>query len=386
MHIRTFRAPSMQQALAEIRQQMGPDATVLHTRAARRSGWRWWPKGAEVEVTAGLRAVSIPPADVGAPVAHDRLPPASVEGTAGEAHWQQQFEQLSRQVERLLKQPPREVLERNERSPAMMELHREQIRRGWSAAAVDQTIAELRQTLSPAEQANSVQLRHGLAEYLRRRIRSAGPISVPPGQRRQIALVGPTGVGKTTTIAKLAAGFRLSERCRVGLITIDTFRIAAVEQLRAYADIMDLPMEVVERSEDLPGALARLASVDLVLIDTVGRSPRETPLVDHLRRTLDQIPLDELHLVVSATSSEPAMASTLKGFAALEPTHLLLTKLDEVDSLAPLLSGLCQGGLPIGYVTNGQRVPDDIQVVEDDRLITWLIDGLPTGRVVGAAA
>ena len=119
-----------------------------------------------------------------------------------------------------------------------------------------------------------------------------------PGERRVVALVGPTGVGKTTTVAKLAAGFRIEARRRVGLLTIDTFRIAAVQQLKAYAEIMDLPMQVVEKPEDMQQALDRLGDVDLVLIDTAGRSPKSDARIDQLVELLRSAQPDETHLVL----------------------------------------------------------------------------------------
>src|SRR5688500_10208018 len=118
-------------------------------------------------------------------------------------------------------------------------------------------------------------LRARLSRMIERRIAASGPIQVETGRRRLIALVGPTGVGKTTTIAKLAANFRLREKRRVGLITVDTYRIAAVEQLRTYADIIDLPMEVVSTPRQMREALETMADLDLVLMDTAGRSPKD---------------------------------------------------------------------------------------------------------------
>src|SRR6185369_7670036 len=114
-----------------------------------------------------------------------------------------------------------------------------------------------------------------VAEYLESEISVSGPIQTEANKCRLVALVGPTGVGKTTTIAKLAANFRLREKRRVGLITVDTYRVAAVEQLRTYADIIDLPMQVVSTPREMRDAVNSLSSLDLVLLDTAGRSPHD---------------------------------------------------------------------------------------------------------------
>ena len=179
-----------------------------------------------------------------------------------------------------------------------------------------------------------------LQRSVAREIRLSGPIQIPPGNRHVVALVGPTGVGKTTTIAKLAAGFHLESKRRVGLLTIDTFRIAAVEQLRAYAEIMDLPMQVVEQPEQMRPALRQLGDVDLVLIDTAGRSPRADTRIDQLVELLRLAEVNETHLVLSATSSAAAVGSVLQGFSATRPTSAILTKLDEAPYTAAVLSAI----------------------------------------------
>jgi flagellar biosynthesis protein FlhF len=188
-----------------------------------------------------------------------------------------------------------------------------------------------------------------------------------------VALVGPTGVGKTTTIAKLAANFRLRERRRVGLITVDTYRVAAVEQLRTYADIIDLPMEIVATPREMHQALARMADLDLVLMDTAGRSPRDEVKILELRAMLAEAAPDEVHLVLSSVASAASLAKTAEQFAAVGTTALVLTKLDEAASLGNLLPLVRSSRLPLSYVTHGQNVPDDIAPADAGRLARGIL-------------
>ena len=187
--------------------------------------------------------------------------------------------------------------------------------------------------------------------------------------------MGPTGVGKTTTIAKLAANFRLRENKRVGLITVDTYRIAAVEQLRTYAEIIDLPMEVVSTPREACEAVSRLRNLDLVLMDTAGRSPRDEIRIQELRSMLAEAAPDEVHLVLSAAAGAKSLAATAERFATVGTTALVVTKLDEAAGLGNLLPLARQCRLPLSYLTDGQNVPDDIRVA-DRRDLAKMILGM----------
>jgi flagellar biosynthesis protein FlhF len=196
----------------------------------------------------------------------------------------------------------------------------------------------------------------------------AGPIRVTSGRRRLVALIGPTGVGKTTTIAKLAANFHLRERRRVGLITVDTYRIAAVEQLRTYADIIDLPMRVVATPQEMRDAVESMSNLDLVLLDTAGRSPQDEVKLQELEAFLTEADADEVHLVLSSGASAATLTRTAQRFRGVGATSLILTKLDEAGGLGNILPLLRSCKLPLSYLTNGQNVPDDIAPAERRRL------------------
>jgi flagellar biosynthesis protein FlhF len=200
-----------------------------------------------------------------------------------------------------------------------------------------------------------------------------GPIDTTKRNGRIVALVGPTGVGKTTTIAKLAANYRLRENKRIGLITVDTYRIAAVEQLRTYADIIDLPMEVVSTPQEMREAIDRMRDLDLVLMDTAGRSPRDEVRIRELKALLAEAKPDEVHLVLSAVGSATSMAVTAQRFATVGTSALVVTKLDEAMGLGSLLSVTRSCQLPISYLTNGQNVPDDIRVAKKKELAQLIL-------------
>jgi len=198
--------------------------------------------------------------------------------------------------------------------------------------------------------------------------RTASPIKPTPGRRRIVALVGPTGVGKTTTIAKLAANFRLRDGIKIGLVTVDTFRVAAVEQLRTYAEIIDLPMKVVTSPLEMRRALDELVGLDLILIDTGGRSPRDELKIQELKSLLAEAQADEVHLVLSLTAGVSSLRAACEKFASTNTTALILTKLDEAAGMGSLLTAARKLPLPVSYLTTGQDVPDDIEYANASRM------------------
>jgi flagellar biosynthesis protein FlhF len=202
-----------------------------------------------------------------------------------------------------------------------------------------------------------------------------------PGQRR-IAFVGPTGVGKTTTLAKIAANYLSKFTNSIALITIDTYRIAAVEQLKVYGEIMHLPVEVVLTPAQLEEAISRHQGKELILIDTAGSSPRDTLRIDELSTFLRPDLEITKHLVLSATSREDELTETITRFSRLGIDATIFTKVDECINLGIILNTQIHNSAPISYITNGQRVPEDL-FEADKNTIAELIMPKPEGRPHG---
>jgi flagellar biosynthesis protein FlhF len=189
-----------------------------------------------------------------------------------------------------------------------------------------------------------------------------GPAAAPAreGGSRIIALVGPTGAGKTTTIAKLANHPRVFGKQSVGLLCLDTYRIGGAEQLRIYAELSHLPIEVCYDEEDLAGALRRLEDCELILVDTAGRGPRGAADQAATRAQLARLRPDEVHLTLPAGLQPPLVEQLVREYQSRGVTHLLATKLDEYPEEQTTFQLAHAIGLPMRWVTNGQTVPDDI--------------------------
>jgi flagellar biosynthesis protein FlhF len=213
-----------------------------------------------------------------------------------------------------------------------------------------------------------------LREALAARIAVAGPL-LKDGNPARVLLAGPTGVGKTTTIAKLAAHFAVTEKRRVALVTLDTYRIGAVEQLATYARIIGVPSAVASGPEELGLRLKEHARAELVLIDTAGRSPKDP---DHVPGLVAALPPGvQVQLVLPATRTVADHAAILKAYAPLVPRGVVLTKLDEAEQLGAAVHTAVTGGIPVSYLTDGQRIPDDLQLASGARLADLLL-GLAT--------
>jgi flagellar biosynthesis protein FlhF len=188
-----------------------------------------------------------------------------------------------------------------------------------------------------------------------------------------VALLGPTGVGKTTTTAKLAAHHRLQEQKRVGLVTMDTTRVGGSEQLQAYANIIDVPCVVAQTPHDVAEAIRAYATYDLVLIDTPGRSAADAAGLADLKVLLEAAQPHEAHLLVSATTRRVDLWETARGFQPLSPGRIVFTKLDETTAFGDILNFADHTQLPLSYFSTGQTVPDAIEAATADRLARLLV-------------
>ncbi|MBI6547041.1 MAG: flagellar biosynthesis protein FlhF, partial [Cyanobacteria bacterium NC_groundwater_1444_Ag_S-0.65um_54_12] len=234
-----------------------------------------------------------------------------------------------------------------------------------------QVLVRLHSSGASSEAAISEQLPEVIAHL----ISVSGPIMpLAPGRGpKVIALIGPTGVGKTTTIAKLAATYRLTQAKSIGLVTIDTYRIAAVEQLKVYGDIIGVPVEVVLTPGALREALHKMHDCDLVLLDTAGRSPSHKLHISELRSFVEGLDEREIHLVLAATASRVNLLRAIESFSLLGIDRLLFTKIDEAANLGALISVAHAADKPLSYITVGQSVPDDLQIAEARQLADLLL-------------
>ena len=224
-------------------------------------------------------------------------------------------------------------------------------------------------------QVTDAELEKKLEEALSAQFPVSGPLKLKKGAPFTVAFVGPTGSGKTTTLAKLAAHCCFHKSKKISIITADTYRIAAIEQIRTFADIVNVALQVVFSPDDIPAAIAACDGSDVVFVDTAGRSQRNREHMEELRILMDVLRPDETHLVLSATTKESDLLDMVNNYRNIRVNRLLFTKLDETARLGNIFNVVSELGIPVSYFTVGQSVPDDIELAQAGKFVKRLMEG-----------
>ena len=390
--VQTFSGRTMAEALARVKEAIGPDAVIVHVRTIQSRQWLGLRSRPIVEITAGRRqarrpergrstvgsaaggAVAPPLVAAGAiktpgvtyePSPATRPGKSLLEQPAGQAAMmigiQQEMSSLKTLVKDLVTQ------EQRKRMPQvpddLFEHYMRLVENHVAEELAGDLVRALQRELKPTELTQSNLVTARLVEQIEKMIPVSGPIkrtkAVGP---HVVALIGPTGVGKTTTIAKLAANLKLRQRHTVGLITIDTYRIAAIDQLRKYAEILGSTVKVVSTPEDMTEAIRSMQDCEYILIDTAGRSPNDVMKLNELRQFLTAAQPDEVHLVLSTTASQACVDLAVQRFGEVRVDRIIFTKLDEAACVGVVLNVIRKVNKSLSYVTTGQDVPDDIEV------------------------
>jgi flagellar biosynthesis protein FlhF len=416
MQVKRFEGTDMQEVLRLVKHELGPHAIILSTRQVRKGRGSFGMFGRPmVEVTAAvdreaenLVPAPLPPRRVATSARLPEVPPHLDPSAREMAGIVRALDPLQRDMdhvkellqhlvsrERLVPQSHPFGLEREFIAVRQMVehlLHVQQDSRGplfvpsvmplyqrLLASDMEETLA--RRLLERAQNSMAKErltqedyVQSAVADTLMKVTPVCGPLSGHPGQQVVAAFVGPTGVGKTTTIAKLAAQYALGEKKKVALLTIDTYRIAAVEQLRIFAKLIGVPLEVVMSASELDRGLALHREKDLLLIDTAGRSQRDTVQMAELASCFAHGKRATVHLVLSATASQQNLADIVERFRPLALESLIFTKLDESNTFGGILNTALQVHLPLSYLTTGQRVPEDIEIATPERVVDLILN------------
>lgn len=365
MRVKKYTASTMPEAMEKIRRDLGEDAVILHSREINKGGFLGFFTKKSLEVTAASDPESVSSSPRLSRADQSELSVANAQTKSQEA-WPgiaDEFQRLQGDVTRLKASAysgPLSVLHERLRDQEVEAVLSEQLMKpllkAWYESNESLDTEALRQSL-----------RRQLTEHL------ADKVPAPGADRKKYLLfVSPTGVGKTTTLAKIAAKAKLNEGKRIALITVDTYRIAAIEQLRAYADILDVPLEVVYSNEDFKQVKETFVDRDLVLIDSAGRNYRESSYIKELKTLLSATDT-ETWLVLSLASKDRDMQAIYRQFASLPVKRCVLTKVDETRTYGSAVNFWLTGGIVPVYFTNGQNVPDDLIPADPQWLANKLV-------------
>lgn len=372
MIVRCFEGRSVPEVMERIWRELGEEAVILHTQQ-RRSFWQRLSRRAAVRVWAAIPPREpMPEGSPSEPHVGHGLCPAPTKKPSPEEHRPAQpidgLRDITAQLERQLQILAAFLWDEREMAKEPNVL-------SWLwRCGVDLGMARSLWQAFVAQPDAGEDERQRLQKVLSRQFSVTGGVSSEP---TVVVLVGPTGVGKTTTIAKIAANELLHRRRRVALVTVDVFRIGAVQQLETYARLMGLPFFVATVKEEAQRCLSAARRVaDVVLIDTIGRNPRQTEHLTALHELVAAMEPNEVHLTLPANGNPADLLVAAEQFSLFKPTCLLFTKLDEAAQPGVIVNIVHRFPLPVSYITTGQNVPDDIEVAVPERLAALVLSPL----------
>jgi len=437
MQIKKFEAPTIQEALDSIKRELGPEAIILQTKRHRKGFGLL--NGSSVEVTAAISDRSIQKktyvekklqsagkdvlhsmsasrqADVldqaverlsqrktsSASIAPEQkryidIDPSDVPSTnyaspklkGGSVTVEEEVKYLKRMIEELKmaqadshSQASTQITTQILGTPALMDAFESLILAGMDRRFALGLVKKTAFELGPEDSADPEMVLDQVTFELMSATEVMSPLAnLTPGSRGEdgplcIALVGPTGVGKTTTLAKIASQAILNRSLRVGLINLDAYKVAAVDQLGTYAKILNVPFRSASTGAELKSAIDDFKTLDLVLIDTTGRSQRDVQSLKEMNQLLRSIEVSvQAHLVVSATTRDTELYDTANRFAVFKPQALIVSKLDEASIFGSIHNMSQRAKLPLSYFTTGQRVPEDLEEATRDRVAALIMD------------
>lgn len=411
MKVKTFHALTMQDAMRAIKEELGPDAIILSAKEVREGGRVVQAFNRPVlEVMAASDQDVQRPAQVAEKVSqgvaprrpshegseflptfqqtlHGMLKPNSEATTppVGRSasskpsrvhvkpnrrrHFRTVVNELGRLLEDLSRKNVRSI--ESQPVPILAWLRRSLIEQGMNASTVELLINEACKTEHVSDPCDDESIRRALQHEIATRVRTSEPLHNGEGSPSIGLLIGPSGAGKTAAVAKLASYYRLEQRRSVALITFDTYRETAVEQLRRYAKVVGVPFACAVSARQVHQGLRRHTRVDRVLIDMPGIGPGDLALAKELQRLLPQGAVTT-HLVLPASTREQELCRITRRLSDLPQLRLLFTKLDETESFGTIFEVAHQTGVPLSYWSIGRRVPGDIEVASSERLAALL--------------
>ncbi|MDV6376698.1 flagellar biosynthesis protein FlhF [Sporosarcina sp. GW1-11] len=369
MKMKKYTAATMVEAMKKVREDFGDDAVILSSHVMKSKGVFGLFQKRSVEVVAGFDKQSEKKSY--GPFAHSSAHSTAITETTEQL--QKEIQEIKKLIKEMQKNDhtfekyPKELL------PLLSTLRNQGLAQEYIVQIGDAIFERMKRDKIDFVESEQIEI---MREWFSDKLQNValGGISY---QKKFINVLGPTGVGKTTTIAKIAARALLEEKKKIGFITTDTYRIAAIEQLRTYANLLQAPVEVVYNETDFRTAIEKLKDRDLVFIDTAGRNYKETKFVEDLKNLVDFSLEMETFLVLSTTSKEQDMDIIVERFEKFPIEKFIFTKTDETSSIGAMINLMLKHKIGMAYYTDGQEVPEDITEADFEKVFSLLLVGDP---------
>lgn len=402
MIIKKFQGKTEEEAVQKAKEVMGNSAVIMSTREVKQKGLLKFFSKPVIEITAALEEVYENPKTTAVPETTAQNPAkraadfiASISETTQLKAKEKEKDGLEEKIDSLqsllmqqLHQEEEEEKEKEKEEKPEGEkveeehlaitklIYNKMLENEVDEKYANQIMGEIEKTLK--KDSGVDQTLSSIYQKMILKLGQPKPIDWEPGEKKVVFFIGPTGVGKTTTIAKIASKFSLEENAQVALVTADTYRIAATEQLRTYANILNIPFRVVYNGEDLVEAIQDFDDYDLILVDTSGHSSKNESQMEETRKLIESVEDKEsvmAYLVLSTTTKYKDLINIVDAYKDIPDYRLIFTKIDETSCLGNILNIKLYTGANLSYITDGQNVPDDIEQLNPQRIVKQLLGG-----------
>lgn len=360
-----YTASTMPEAMKLIRKELGEEAVILNSKVVYSKGFLGLFKKKSIEVLAGMDSIESP-----APILEKPILPQVQEDSSSE-EIKKELEDLKQMVKSIGRTQSNRTYP-DEIEALIQHLKEQELAEELITSIGDELFVHLKK--NEEDTAMEAQLKIA-KDHLRSEL-EAFPFGGISYEKKYVNVLGPTGVGKTTTIAKMAARAVLEKKKKVGFITTDTYRIAAIEQLKTYAGLLQAPIEIVYNEQDLKQAMHKFEALDVVFIDTAGRNYKEVKFVEDLQKLIDLKENTETFLVLSSTSKQRDMEVIIEQFKDFPIQKFIFTKVDETNSIGSIVNLMVKYKKGLAYYTDGQEVPEDIVEASLDELLNLFLKGI----------
>lgn len=375
MKMKKYIAPSIAEAMKQVRSELGEDAVIINSKVIVKKKFFGLIRQKNFEVLAGIDVVERPkfdmPEQMDSPVKVQPIVPKKDEQpVAGNVS---ELKEEIASLKKILQSMKHESIQSSlpdELKPFAEYMKRQELNQELITAICDELFVHMQTTKEISNQ----EIKNIAKKILQAKL-SPLPLGGLSYEKKYVCVLGPTGVGKTTTIAKMAARSVLEKKKRIGFITTDTYRIAAIEQLKTYANLLQAPVEIVYNFNDYKEAIKKFEHLDLVFIDTAGRNYKEAKYVNELKKLISFDEEVESYLVLSLTAKEKDIETIIEQFNELPVEKFVFTKIDETNSIGAMYNLMIKYNKGLAYYTTGQEVPEDIEEATADKLLELFFQG-----------